>query len=263
MRLPQADETLRGGWWWGPSAPFLRDVEVAAHPVSLLGGENRKSASQVGQSTCCPGTYRSGAYTHAHRGLHSHTAAHASRSLWRGKEGTQMIWGQWKKPNTERWPQSPQQGRGCAHILWSQDSKRPGPASDQPNHFPSSSGPSGGHSGTGCTSSTEMLPSEWPGVGPRHLVHVAGVWGASGSLKVVGSGKSKGQGSSVLRASHLLAIGKKKVKETKSIVSFMLGFSLCVLSSGFFPHLFLLLLFDERKYSEDTRKRQREDRSDR
>lgn len=42
MRLPQADETLRGGWWWGPSAPFLRDVEVAAHPVSLLGGGEQK-----------------------------------------------------------------------------------------------------------------------------------------------------------------------------------------------------------------------------
>ena len=86
-------------------------------------------------------------------------------------------------------------------------------------------------------------------VGPWHPVSVAWYLGASGSLEVVGSGEREGTGFSVLRVSHLLAIGKLKKKkkkkkfETESIVGFVLGFFLFVLLSGFFSPSFCFLFF--------------------
>ena len=52
-------------------------------------------------------------------------------------------------------------------------------------------------------------------MGPWHSVSVAWYLGASGSLEVVGSGEREGTGFSVLRISHLLAIGKLKKKKKK------------------------------------------------
>lgn len=63
-------------------------------------------------------------------------------------------------------------------------------------------------------------------VGPWHPVSVAWYLGASGSLEVVGSGEREGTGFSVLRVSHLLAIGKlKKKKKKKKKFSSILQFT--------------------------------------
>ena len=104
---------------------------------------------------------------------------------------------------------------------------------------------------TRCSSSAEMslLAKSGGGwVGPWHPVSVAWYLGASGSLEVVGSGEREGTGFSVLRVSHLLAIGKLKKKkkkkfETESIVGFVLGFFLFGLLSGFFSPSFCFLFF--------------------
>ena len=106
---------------------------------------------------------------------------------------------------------------------------------------------------TRCSSSAEMslLAKSGGGwVGPWHPVSVAWYLGASGSLEVVGSGEREGTGFSVLRVSHLLAIGKlkKKKKKEKKIRNrihrwFCAGFfSFCSFEWFLFP-IFLFFVF--------------------
>ena len=124
-------------------------------------------------------------------------------------------------------------------------------------------GPSGHLLRAGKGLKAELCPSQPSSVSVApQLVSWAGAPLASGTAaqwlgslwRPEAAGNAKGQESLVLRASHLLAIGrkKKKRKETKSIVPLALVFFFFyVLLSGFSPHL--LVVFFKRKYSEDTK----------
>ena len=94
-------------------------------------------------------------------------------------------------------------------------------------------------------------------MGPWHSVSVAWYLGASGSLEVVGSGEREGTGFSVLRISHLLAIGKLKKKKEKKNRNrihrwFCAGFfSFCSFEWFLFP-IFLFLFFCFFFFKENT-----------
>lgn len=84
---PQAEDSLRGRWWQGPSVPFLRDMEVTTHPHVLVRGIRRVGLAG-GRDTCCSGRQRSDTYTPTRTLSPTASPPHSSRSLWGGREAT-------------------------------------------------------------------------------------------------------------------------------------------------------------------------------
>ena len=140
---PQADDSLRGRWCQRPSVPFLRGMEVTAHPHVLVRGMRTQSwpGRWAGHLLSWEIQVR---YIHTRpQGLLAPLPHHPllKVSVDRQRRDPNTEGGHWQKPNTEsRRPSS--QGGGAAHV-----SRGPkahghavGPASDQPIHSPSSSG---------------------------------------------------------------------------------------------------------------------------